>query len=69
MMTTPTVVGPFVKSTASGQQDNCVEVAPLSDGGRAVRDSKDRHGPHLFFSPTQWAAFTDSVKTDSHGTA
>ncbi|MBV7669046.1 DUF397 domain-containing protein [Streptomyces halstedii] len=69
MMSTPSVVGPFVKSTASGQQGDCVEVAPLSDGGRAVRDSKDRHGPHLLFSPTQWAAFTDSVKTDSHGTA
>ncbi|MFE5077347.1 DUF397 domain-containing protein [Streptomyces halstedii] len=63
MMTTPTVVGPFVKSTASGQQDACVEVAPLSNGGRAVRDSKDQHGPRLFFSPTQWAAFTDSVKS------
>ncbi|MFJ3078173.1 DUF397 domain-containing protein [Streptomyces halstedii] len=68
-MTTPTVIGPFVKSTASGQQDNCVEVAPLSNGGRAVRDSKDQHGPHLLFSPTQWAAFTDSVKTDSNGAA
>ncbi|MFE7058152.1 DUF397 domain-containing protein, partial [Streptomyces californicus] len=51
MPSTPTVVGPFVKATASGQQDNCVEVAPLSDGGRAVRDSKNQHGPRLHFGP------------------
>lgn len=64
---TPTVVGPFVKATASGQQDACVEVAPLFDGGRAVRDSKNQHGPRLHFAPTQWAAFTDGVKSDAYG--
>ncbi|MEU0353957.1 DUF397 domain-containing protein [Streptomyces cyaneofuscatus] len=63
----PTVVGPFVKATASGQQDACVEVAPLSDGGRAVRDSKNHRGPHLHFAPAQWAAFTDSVKGGAYG--
>ncbi|MET8341346.1 DUF397 domain-containing protein [Streptomyces microflavus] len=63
----PTIVGPFVKATASGQQDACVEVAPLSDGGRAVRDSKNQHGPRLHFAPSQWAAFTDGVKSDAYG--
>lgn len=61
-MTTPTVVGPFVKSTASGQQGDCVEVAPLSNGGRAVRDSKAQAGPVLHFPPHQWTTFTDHVK-------
>ncbi|MFJ9629005.1 DUF397 domain-containing protein [Streptomyces sp. NPDC101175] len=61
-MTTRAIVGPFVKSSASGQQDNCVEVAPLSDGGRAVRDSKDKTGPILQFTPTKWAAFVVGVK-------
>ncbi|MGC5342139.1 DUF397 domain-containing protein [Streptomyces sp. DT171] len=62
-MTTPVIVGPFVKSTASGQQDACVEVAPLSNGGRAVRDSKDQGGgARLFFTPDGWAAFTHGVK-------
>lgn len=61
-MTTPAIVGPFVKSSASGQQDNCVEVAPLSDGGRAVRDSKDKTGPILLFTPNEWAAFVVGVK-------
>ncbi|MFC8362027.1 DUF397 domain-containing protein [Streptomyces griseorubiginosus] len=61
-MTTPAIVGPFVKSSASGQQDNCVEVAPLSDGGRAVRDTKDKTGPILMFTPTEWTAFVVGVK-------
>ncbi|MDH6217085.1 DUF397 domain-containing protein [Streptomyces pseudovenezuelae] len=61
-MTTPAIVGPFVKSSASGQQDNCVEVAPLSDGGRAVRDSKDKPGPILMFTTAEWTAFVTGVK-------
>ncbi|PWS47600.1 DUF397 domain-containing protein [Streptomyces sp. ZEA17I] len=63
----PVVVGPFAKATASGQLDACVEVAPLSDGGRAVRDSKNQHGPRLHFGPTQWTAFTDGVKGEAYG--
>jgi hypothetical protein len=58
----PAVTGPFVKSTYSGQQGNCVEVAPLFDGGRAVRDSKDRTGPVLSFAPAAWAAFVRDVR-------
>ncbi|NUV80574.1 DUF397 domain-containing protein [Streptomyces sp. CAI-155] len=67
MPNAPVVVGPFVKATASGPLDNCVEVAPLSHGGRAVRDSKDEHGPRLHFGPAQWTAFTDSVKGEAYG--
>ncbi|QCW77897.1 DUF397 domain-containing protein [Streptomyces sp. S6] len=51
MPSIPVVVGPFVKATASGPLDNCVEVASLSDGGRAVRDSKDQHGPASTSAP------------------
>lgn len=60
-MSNPTVVGPFVKAAASGQQDNCVEVAPLSDGGRAIRDSKRRTGPLLLVTRTGWNTFADSL--------
>jgi hypothetical protein len=49
------------KSTRSQAQTNCVEVAAL-DGGRAVRDSKDRHGAVLSFTAAQWAAFTAGVQ-------
>jgi hypothetical protein len=45
-------------SSASG---NCVQIAELADGGRAVRDSKDPHGPMLRFTPAEWAAFTAGV--------
>ncbi|MEV0849576.1 DUF397 domain-containing protein [Streptomyces sp. NPDC049954] len=60
-MSKPVVIGPFVKATASGQQDNCVEVAPLSDGGRAIRDSKRKTGPLLLVTNTGWNTFTDSL--------
>lgn len=42
--------------------DNCVEVACLPDGGRAVRDSKNRRGPVLEFTETGWNAFVAGVK-------
>jgi hypothetical protein len=52
------------KSTRSGPDGNsaCVEVAFLDDNGIVVRDSKDREGPALSFSPTEWAAFIGGVK-------
>jgi hypothetical protein len=52
------------KSTLSGDDgSNCVEVAHLSSGRRAVRDSKDRDRPALIFTPTEWTTFLDHVKT------
>lgn len=50
------------KSTFSGQGDNCVEVASLVNGGRAVRDSKNPQGPQLTFTPGEWDAFRRGVK-------
>jgi hypothetical protein len=50
------------KSTRSGGQGNCVEVAatPTAVG---VRDSKDPTGPLLVFTRTEWRAFVAGVKT------
>jgi hypothetical protein len=48
------------KASASGA-NGCVEVAPLPDGGVAVRDSKDATGPVLSFTPLEWAAFRDGM--------
>lgn len=42
---------------------NCVEVARNLPGIVAVRDSKDRTGPLLTFSPAQWAAFTAGLRS------
>jgi hypothetical protein len=51
-MTDPVV---WRKSAASGA-NGCVEVAFI--GGRvAIRDSKDRRGPVLLFTRTEWRAF------------
>ncbi|MGH3978183.1 MAG: DUF397 domain-containing protein [Pseudonocardiaceae bacterium] len=49
-------------SRSNGQGGNCVEVADLDGGHRAVRDSKNPTGPALIFTPTGWAAFTAGVR-------
>jgi hypothetical protein len=50
------------KSSYSGATEgNCVEIAALPSGGRAVRDSKDAAGPVLLLTAGQWAALADSV--------
>ncbi|WFE32953.1 DUF397 domain-containing protein [Micromonospora sp. WMMD975] len=45
------------KSTRSGTQGDCVEVADNLDGVVGVRDSKDPAGPVLTFAPDAWRAF------------
>jgi hypothetical protein len=49
-------------SYSSDQGGNCIEVADLDTGGRAVRDSKDPTGPALMFTATEWVAFTTGVR-------
>jgi hypothetical protein len=49
------------KSSYSGAQNNCVEVAPAREG-TAVRDSKDP-GPVMRFSADAWSAFIGAVKS------
>ncbi|MFI6462748.1 DUF397 domain-containing protein [Streptomyces sp. NPDC050528] len=51
------VVSPFWKSSYSGQENNCVEVADTTDLGRAVRDSKQADGPLLLVSRDTWQDF------------
>jgi hypothetical protein len=42
----------------------CVGVAPLEDGGVAVRDTKASDGPILTFSAQEWQAFVAGVKAN-----
>jgi Domain of unknown function (DUF397) len=49
-------------SYSNGNGGNCVEVADLDGGHRAVRDSKNPTGPALTFTAAEWAAFTASVR-------
>ncbi|MFD0883553.1 DUF397 domain-containing protein [Streptosporangium algeriense] len=53
----------FQKSSLSGADDNCVEVATNLPGLVAVRDSKDPSGPALAFTPAQWRSFIGRVNT------
>ena len=52
----------FKSTRSSGGGGQCVEVAQLDDGRRAVRDSKNPTGPVLIFTPAEWAAFTAGVR-------
>jgi hypothetical protein len=51
----------WAKSSYSGNNGNCVEVAALSGGGRALRDSKDPGGPALVFGRAEFDAFIRGV--------
>ncbi|MBT2609915.1 DUF397 domain-containing protein [Streptomyces sp. ISL-87] len=45
------------KSTYSGQNDNCVEVATNVPGAVSVRDTKDHSQGAFEASPGAWSAF------------
>ena len=55
------------KSSYSGSQGgNCVEAG--DDAGRVlVRDTQDRRGPVLRFTPGAWRRFADRVKRSLAG--
>ena len=52
----------WVKSSLSFSNGNCVEIAGLPGGGVGVRNSRDRGGPVLRFTPGEWRAFLGGVR-------
>ncbi|MEU7907743.1 DUF397 domain-containing protein [Actinoplanes sp. NPDC049118] len=50
------------KSTRSGGNGQCVEARRHADGTVQVRDSKNRTGPVLTFTPGGWTAFLDGAQ-------
>lgn len=52
----------WAKSSRSGSQEDCVEVARNLPGIVAVRDSKNPAGPVVVVTPQQWQRFTAAVK-------
>jgi hypothetical protein len=51
----------WTKSSRSSN-GNCVEVARLGDGRIGVRDSKNRDGAVLLFTPRDWRDFIGGLK-------
>jgi hypothetical protein len=56
---TPTM---WQRSSHSSNGTNCVEVAPLPQDDRLVRDSKDPAGPVLHLPAVQWVAFVAGIQ-------
>ncbi|MER5356423.1 DUF397 domain-containing protein [Kitasatospora sp. NPDC002551] len=53
----------WFKSSYSGAEGGeCVEVAEAMSSV-LVRDSKDKSGPHLTFSPEAWGAFVEFAQS------
>lgn len=55
------------KSSYSGANGSCIEVACHPPGAVVVRDSKYAAGPRLSFTAGQWTAFTGSLKERAPG--
>lgn len=53
------------KSSHSGGQGECVEVADLSDAV-AIRDSKNPDGPALLFGRGSFAGLVGRIRTGQH---
>jgi Domain of unknown function (DUF397) len=58
-------VGTWRKSSYSGGNGgNCIEVG-AQVGRVLVRDTRDRQGPALRFTPGAWRRFADRVRSDA----
>ncbi|MBV2153348.1 DUF397 domain-containing protein [Kitasatospora sp. SUK 42] len=55
-------------SYSNNEGGECVEVAETTTAV-LVRDSKDKSGPHLTFSPTAWQAFVAFASANSYNPA
>jgi Domain of unknown function (DUF397) len=61
------ITASWVKSSFSGPQGNCVEVARVDDGAVAVRNSRYPAGPALVFTPAEWDAFLAGARAGEFG--
>jgi len=52
----------WVKSSYSGPQGNCVEIAFLAGGEVAMRNSRHPGGAALVFTGAEWEAFLNGAR-------
>jgi hypothetical protein len=57
-----TAITPWIKSSLSHVNGNCVEIADLSNGHVGMRDSKNPTGPVLGIPSEEWKAFLGGVR-------
>jgi Domain of unknown function (DUF397) len=57
---------PWVRSSFSFANGNCVEVAVQPGGWIGIRDSRDPGGPVLWFTRAEWAAFLGGARRGHH---
>jgi hypothetical protein len=50
------------KTSFTGNNGTCVEVAALADGGVAVRNSNDPHGPIIVFTRAEMHAWIEGCR-------
>jgi hypothetical protein len=56
------------KSSRSAPDGECIEVGRSSHGTIGVRDTKQGDtSPTLNFTPSEWATFLDSIRSDTLG--
>jgi Domain of unknown function (DUF397) len=61
------ISGPWMKSSYSGPQGNCVEVSYLADGQVAMRNSRHPSGLALVFTGAEWEAFLRGARDGEFG--
>jgi Domain of unknown function (DUF397) len=55
------------RKSSFSSNGNCVEIADLPSGARAVRNSRDPDGPALEFTAAEWRAFLLGVLAGEFG--